>query len=100
MNLSITRSASLCSESEERSWRELEIGISVARLLLGLIVRLAECPVSSADLSVGMTALGHGEKNSRRAYVFRTASDSCRRLAVPAHTSSAIRAAIRRLAPQ
>ena len=26
---------------------------------------------------IGRSALGHGEKNSRRAYVFRTASDSC-----------------------
>jgi len=34
-------------------------------------------------------ALGQPEKGSRRAYVFRIASDSCRKLAVPALTFSA-----------
>ena len=38
--------------------RELEVGISVARLLLGLIVRLAECPVSSADFKRGNDRIG------------------------------------------
>ena len=33
--------------------------------------------------------MGHNEKNSQRAYVFRIASDSCRRRAVPAVTFSA-----------
>ena len=48
-----------------RDRRESEVGISVARLLLGLIVRLAECPVSSAGSSVGMTALGHFRRSTR-----------------------------------
>jgi hypothetical protein len=46
--------------------RESEVGISVARLLLGLIVRLAECPVSSADSSVGMTALADAVEKGLR----------------------------------
>ena len=36
-----------------------------------------------------MTAMGHGEKNSQRAYVFRIDPDSCRKRAVPALTFSA-----------
>jgi len=36
-----------------------------------------------------MTGLGYGEKNTRRAYVFRTAPDSCRKRAVPTLTFSA-----------
>jgi hypothetical protein len=58
--------------------RESEVGISVARLLLGLIVRLAECPVSSADSSVGMTALGQsrpGRASSKSSHV-RYAAES------------------------
>jgi hypothetical protein len=38
---------------------------------------------------IGRSALGHGEKNSRRAYVFRFAYDSCPRRVVPALTFSA-----------
>ena len=37
-----------------------------------------------------MSGSGHGEKNSRRAFVFRIATDSCRMLAVPELTFSAI----------
>ena len=36
-----------------------------------------------------MTALGHGEKNSQRAYVIRIDPESCRKRAVPALTFSA-----------
>jgi hypothetical protein len=36
-----------------------------------------------------MSLLGHGAKDSRRAYVFRVASDSCRKRAAPALTFSA-----------
>jgi hypothetical protein len=35
-------------------------------------------------------AWGHSEKNSQRAYVFRNASDSCQKRAVPALTFNAI----------
>jgi hypothetical protein len=38
---------------------------------------------------IGRSASGHGEKNSRRAFVFRIASNSCRMLAVPELTFSA-----------
>jgi hypothetical protein len=36
-----------------------------------------------------MAGLGYGEKNSRRAYVSRTAPDSCQKRAVPTLTFSA-----------
>ena len=42
--------------------------------------------LKSRNAALMMSALGHGEKNSRRAYVFRTASDSYRKQAVPALT--------------
>ena len=51
---------------DDEDGRESEVGISVARLLLGLIVRLAECPVSSADSSVGMTALADAVEKGLR----------------------------------
>ena len=45
--------------------------------------------VRGASVNPETCTAGHGEKNSRRAYVFRTAPDSCRKRAVPALTFSA-----------